>query len=415
MITVNTGYMASPSSCGLGQAVYHRYTKSQPIARRLPAGALGTFTVNCLPDEVLRHLTAWFAARGRELPWRSSADPYRVWVSEIMLQQTRIETVIPYYERFLRELPDVRALAQCGEERLLKLWEGLGYYSRVRNMRRCAQVLCEQYDGTFPAQEQALRDLPGIGPYTAGAIASICFDLPVPAVDGNVLRVLSRLYDDREDVMQTAVRRRAEDLVRRSLERTADLGLRPGDLTQGIMELGETVCLAGGAPACDACPLAAQCLARQRGTQAALPVRVVKTRRRVEMKTVLVMTDSAVMTGSARVLLHRRPETGLLAGLYELPALEGELSEAEILDALRQQEPAAEILRAEKLTGARHLFSHLEWRMTGWRITLTEEALQAFAAHPDCVAAGAEDLAGRYPLPSAFAAFRPYLPGGAKQ
>lgn len=354
-----------------------------------------------LSDEILRALAGWFAENKRDLPWRRTRDPYPVWVSEIMLQQTRIETVLPYYDRFLRTLPGVSDLAACDEEKLLKLWEGLGYYSRVRNMLKCARVVCEEHGGKFPEGEKELKSLPGIGPYTAGAIASICFDRPYPAVDGNVLRVLSRLYDDHADVMQQPVRRRAETLMRSSLERARELSIRTGDITQGIMELGETICLANTVPACSECPLQDECLARERGTAAALPVRVVKTRRRAEERTVLIITDGE------KILLHRRDQKGLLAGLYELPALDGEAGVPQIEEAFRKQK--TEVLSAEKVTDAKHLFSHLEWRMQGWRVRVTPDSLSRLASQENYVAALRDEVKDTYPLPSAFAAFRPYL------
>ena len=216
-------------------------------------------------------LLDWFYKNRRSLPFREDPTPYHVWLSEVMLQQTRVSAVLPYYYRFLEELPDIPALAACGEEKLHKLWEGLGYYSRVRNLQKAAKLVCAQYGGELPADYDALRALPGIGDYTAGAIASISFGLPVPAVDGNVLRVLARLTADREDVLKPAAKKRLSALAAQMVP--AD---RPGAYNQAIMELGETICLPNTAPDCSRCPLNDLCEANRLGCAAELPVRAPK-------------------------------------------------------------------------------------------------------------------------------------------
>ena len=307
-------------------------------------------------------LLAWYRENRRALPWRDAPTPYRVWVSEIMLQQTRIEAVIPYYERFLAELPDVAALAAAPEERLLKLWEGLGYYSRARNLKKAAQRVEAEHGGRLPADAAALRRLPGIGDYTAGAIASIAFGLPEPAVDGNVLRVVMRLTARGDDVLAQKTRRLVTDELRRVYPTGAEAGL----LTEALMELGETLCVPNGEARCGACPLRALCLAGLAGEAARYPVREAKRERRREEKTVFLLRCGG------RWALRRRGESGLLAGMWELPNAPGALGEDE----------AAAWLRAQGLTPlalspcgeARHAFTHVEWQMRGYLADCAEES-----------------------------------------
>ena len=251
-------------------------------------------------------LLNWFYANHRILPFRSDPTPYHVWLSEIMLQQTRVSAALPYYERFLATLPDIPALAACEEEKLHKLWEGLGYYSRVRNLQKAAKIVCEQYGGELPADYDALRALPGIGDYTAGAIASISFGLPVPAVDGNVLRVFSRLYNDDGLITDPKVKRA---FTARVMEHQPPAA--PGDYNQALMELGALVCVPNGAPLCEQCPLAHLCQARAAGTSLSLPRKAAPKARRIEPVTL------AVVRSPAGVLLQQRPEKGLLAGLWQ--------------------------------------------------------------------------------------------------
>lgn len=341
-------------------------------------------------------LLDWFGRCRRVLPFREDPTPYHVWVSEIMLQQTRVAAALPYYQRFVRELPDIPSLAACPEEKLHKLWEGLGYYSRVRNLRRAAQLVCERYGGQLPADYDALLALPGIGAYTAGAIASIGFGLAVPAVDGNVLRVFARLYDDPRPVTAPAVKR--EITARVQAHQPADA---PGDYNQALMELGALVCLPGGVPLCGSCPLAALCRARARGTAASLPAKAPPKARRVQPVTL------AVVSGPRGVLLQRRGPEGLLAGLWQPPLWEGET-----LDAARLGSALAGLgldpgpRPPQALPGAKHIFSHIEWQMSGWLLTVPDQD-----PPPGFVWASGEQLAREYALPGAFRAYRPYLTG----
>lgn len=298
-------------------------------------------------------LLAWFDRNKRILPFRRNKTPYRVWVSEIMLQQTRVSAALPYYERFMAELPDVRALADCEPERLAKLWEGLGYYSRARNLQKAARVIVDEYGGELPADAALLRKLPGIGDYTAGAIASLAFGLPEPAVDGNVLRVWSRLSNDASDVTLPETKRRMTAEVRAAQPKD-----RPGDFNEALMELGALVCIPNGAPLCETCPLRAQCEGYRAGTAPGLPVKPAKKPRRIEDWTLgVVLFEDAV-------LLEKRPETGLLAGLWQPAMFPGTLSAGDVEAQLAAQGTIAHTERT--LKPARHIFSHVEWHMTGY-------------------------------------------------
>ncbi len=343
-----------------------------------------------------RALLNWYDAHRRLLPWRLDAAPYRVWVSEIMLQQTRIEAVLPYFDRFMRQLPTIRDLAACGEDRLLKLWEGLGYYSRARNLQKAARVILEQYGGEMPGDYEALLGLPGIGEYTAGAVASISFGIPVPAVDGNVMRVLARLTANGEDILRPAAKRWFTAAAAAMLPPEA-----PGAFNQALMELGETVCLPNAEPRCGECPLAGACLARERGIARQLPVRAPKKARRVEQRTILVCIDEGT---EPAVLLHRREPAGLLGGLWELPGTEGWLTaeEAEAQARAFGLRTAA----VEPLGEGKHIFSHIEWRMQGYRLTVE----RGTAAGDGWVWATGAQVLGVYALPSAFRAYAARLP-----
>ena len=305
-------------------------------------------------------LLDWYDANKRTLPWRGTKDPYKVWVSEIMLQQTRVAAVLPYYRRWMEQLPTVAALAAVEEERLMKLWQGLGYYSRARNLQKAARVIMEEHGGRFPESREALLKLPGVGDYTAGAVASIAFGQPVPAVDGNVLRVAARVADIREDIMDAKVRARFRALMEDAMSRD-----RPGEYNQALMDLGATVCLPNGAPECGRCPLADLCEARRLGTQEKLPVRSKKARRRVEEMTVYLLLRGG------EVALSKRAQTGLLAGLWEFPHVPGTLGEAEAAAPVEAWGLVPVDWR--KRIVARHIFTHVEWHMTGYLLTVKGE------------------------------------------
>ena len=336
-------------------------------------------------------LLNWFYANQRVLPFRTDPSPYHVWLSEIMLQQTRVSAALPYYERFLATLPDIPALAACEEEKLHKLWEGLGYYSRVRNLQKAARIVCEQYGGQLPADYDALRALPGIGDYTAGAIASISFGIPVPAVDGNVLRVFSRLYNDPSVTTDPAVKKAFTVRVMEHQPPAA-----PGDYNQALMELGALVCVPNGAPLCEKCPLAGLCKARAAGTARELPRKAAPKPRKLEPVTV-VLAESP-----EGFLLQQRPEKGLLAGLWQPVLWEGEaLPAEEILSRLRAMGLDTGSAAPEALPAAKHIFSHIEWHMNGIRLAVPQQTAPA-----GCVWAGREALQNEYTLPGAFKAYK---------
>ena len=296
-------------------------------------------------------LLPWYRENRRALPWRETDDPYRIWVSEIMLQQTRVEAVKGYYARFLQALPDIESLAGCDDEKLHKLWEGLGYYSRVRNLKKAAQVILAQHGGVFPADYEAVRALPGIGDYTAGAVCSIAFSLPTPAVDGNVLRVLSRLRCDAEPIDLPATKKR----VNRELAEVYPADC-PGEFTQALMELGATVCVPNGEPKCEACPCREFCEGQNRWQE--LPVKLPKKAKKQENRTVFILR------WVDRYAIRKRPARGLLAGLWQFPNESGRL-EAE--EAVRWAENRGlHPKNVERSIDRHHIFTHIRWDMRGW-------------------------------------------------
>ena len=316
-------------------------------------------------------LLAWYDLNGRTLPWRSVVTPYRTWVSEIMLQQTRVSAVIPYFERFMAELPDAAALATVPEERLLKLWEGLGYYSRARNLQRAAKIVVSDFGGALPQSYHALLSLPGIGEYTAAAIASINFSEPVAAVDGNLLRVAARVSGCGEDIMDAKVRR----LFRQRLDAAIDAD-RPGAYNQAMMDLGATVCLPNGAPKCEICPARTVCEAYKNGLTEVLPVRAKKKSRRVEERTVLLLFQGG------KVALRKRPDSGLLASLWEFPSILGNLDESGVSLALAQMGLSAESIAPAG--SAKHIFTHIEWDMKGYFADVAGENDDLIWVDADC-------------------------------
>ena len=338
-------------------------------------------------------LLSWYDGNRRVLPWREEPTPYHVWVSEIMLQQTRVEAVKPYYERFMRALPDVDALARAEEDTLLKLWEGLGYYNRVRNLQKAARIVMEKHGGKMPADHDALLALPGIGSYTAGAISSIAFGMPKPAVDGNVLRVLSRIRADERNVSQEKVRRAVEEELEEVMPPE-----RPGDFNQAMMEIGACVCLPNGQPRCEACPLKELCVAHARGQETAYPRKEAKKARRIEEKTVMLIRDSD------RIAIRKRPSKGLLAGMYEFPCLSGYASPEEVIRHLAKN--GFHVLRILPLDEAKHVFTHKEWHMHGFLVRVDElEKGQAGDDSRDWLFIEPGETKERYPIPSAYEAY----------
>ena len=338
-------------------------------------------------------LLQWFNANKRLLPFRQEPSAYHIWVSEIMLQQTRVAAAIPYYNRFIAALPTPADLAVCEPDALRKLWQGLGYYNRVNNMQKAARIVCEQYGGDLPADYDALRSLPGIGDYTAGAICSISFGIPVPAVDGNVLRVFSRLYNDPGVITDPAVKKA---FTARVMEHQPPAA--PGDYNQALMELGALVCVPNGAPLCEQCPLARLCQARAAGTALSLPQKAAPKARKLEDLTV------ALVESPAGFLIQRRPEKGLLAGLWQPLLWEGAAMTAEQLPAALTALGIHGIAEAKPIPKAKHIFSHIEWRMTGYTVTV-----EAQPAPDGCIWATREQLQTEYTLPGAFKAYKKRL------
>lgn len=332
--------------------------------------------------QIAAPLVAWYRENKRELPWRRDKNPYHVWISEIMLQQTRIEAVIEHYYAFMEALPDVASLAAVEEEKLLKLWEGLGYYSRARNLKKAAIKIMDEFGGEFPKTKKELLTLPGIGDYTAGAIASICFNEPVPAVDGNVLRVLARLRADVRNVLLPETKKSAEALITEIIPADA------GDFNEGIMELGETVCLPNGLPLCDKCPLYAYCKAYHEGLTDTLPVRIKTGGRKTEQKTVFLFT-----TPTGKTAIHKRGDKGLLAGLFELPNTEGFLGEAQIKTFAAEQD--LQVKNITFLKDTKHIFTHIEWKLKVYEVLVENTNKTYIWCTPT-------ELHDTYALPTAF-------------
>lgn len=307
-------------------------------------------------------LLDWYGKVFRPFPWRNTTDFYRVLVSEIMLQQTRAETVVPYYERFLLAFPDAASLSNAAPDEVFKLWEGLGYYSRAKNLKKAAESLAKA--GAYPDTVEGIAKLPGVGPYTAGALASVVHNLPCPAVDGNVLRVVARLLNDETDVLSVPARKNAVAYLTPLYEKTP----HRGTLTQALMELGACVCTPKN-PKCGDCPVAAVCAARKAGRQSVLPIRKNKTKKTHEYLTVFVMTNDG------KTALKPRPDSGLLAGLYELPNTPGTLDEQAAAAYLSSNGISGSLTQVKNLT---HIFTHKVWHMTGYYIAAQEKTAGFF-------------------------------------
>lgn len=349
-------------------------------------------------EQISGPLLAWYDRGRRILPWREEPTPYHVWLSEIMLQQTRVEAVKPYYDRFLSELPDVKSLSEAEEQKLLKLWEGLGYYNRVRNLQKAATVIMEQYDGIIPSTFEELCKLPGIGSYTAGAVASIAYGRKVPAVDGNVLRVLTRVLMCGLNILDAKVKKYFEEALLFVMPED-----RPGDFNQAMMELGATVCLPNGAPKCRDCPLGEICRAAKAGKMMDFPCKAQKKARAVEKKTVLILQDDQ------KVAIRKRPEKGLLAGLYEFPWIEGEKSRKSVLAHLKESGFPTPI-KIQKLEDAKHIFTHKEWHMWGYGVWMDQlSSYEEAAKREGLIFVDKKEMEQHYPIPSAYAAYTRYL------
>jgi len=340
--------------------------------------------------EMTGSLMEWYREHRRKLPWREQVSAYYTWVSEIMLQQTRVEAVKPFYARFLKALPTVKDLAEVNEDKLLKLWEGLGYYNRVRNMQKAAIQIMEDHNGQFPHSYEEIRKLKGIGDYTAGAISSIAFGIPKPAVDGNVLRVVSRILNSDADIMKASVRSE----IAAAIEEVIPSGAA-GDFNQALIELGAIVCVPGQVPKCSQCPAEKICCARQEGREQELPVKSKAKARKIEKRTIFLIKDGE------NLAIRKRPGKGLLAGLYEFPNIPGYLNMEET--AAYSKQIGLMPLRIKELPPAKHIFSHIEWHMKGYAILVDE--LEKSCKEEDMLFIAPDEIEKRYPIPSAFEAY----------
>ena len=343
--------------------------------------------------EMRESLVQWYQVNQRVLPWRQSATAYEVWVSEIMLQQTRVEAVKPFYARFLEALPTVEDLANVEEEKLLKLWEGLGYYNRVRNMQIAAKQIMEDYDGVFPSSYDEILKLKGIGTYTAGAIAAFAFHQPKPAVDGNVLRVTARILADDEDIMKVSMKKRMESYIAEVIPPNA-----ASDFNQGLIELGAVICVPNGEPKCTVCPVTQWCEGRKQGLLQQLPVKAKAKARKIEKRTVLIFKDGE------NIALHKRENKGLLAGLYELPNVLNQWSRKEVI--AYSKSIGLTPIQVQKCGDAKHIFSHIEWQMTGYVIRVDELEKSCSESY---IFVHPEEIQAKYPIPAAFEAYAKYL------
>lgn len=338
-----------------------------------------------LMKKMRKPIIEWYQENKRELPWRKEKNPYHIWISEIMLQQTRIEAVKQYYERFLKEIPSIEALAEIEEEKLLKLWEGLGYYNRARNLKKAAQVIQEKYGGKMPKHYKELIELPGIGEYTAGAISSIAYDEKVPAVDGNVLRVVSRVVGSKKDVLENKTKREFTEKLQKIMPKQA------GDFNEGLMELGELICIPNGEPLCKKCPLQEICIAKNKDLTSFIPVRTQKIKRKKEDMTVFLLEYEG------KIAIRKRKEKGLLANMYEFPNINRKLSKKEIQKVLLDWK--LESKQIEKIGTHHHVFSHMEWDMIGYKIQLS-------GTNKEFEWIEKEEILEKYPIPGAFIPFR---------
>jgi A/G-specific adenine glycosylase len=341
--------------------------------------------VSCNIEKFRKDLIDWFIQEQRQLPWRLNKDPYRVWVSEIMLQQTRVDTVIPYYERFMEWFPTLEDFAEADEERYLKAWEGLGYYSRVRNLHSAVKEVKENYGGVVPNTPEEIKKLKGVGPYTAGAILSIAYGVPEPAVDGNVMRVISRILEIYDDIAKPATRKIFETAVRELIDPE-----HTSEFNQALMELGALICVPGK-PACLLCPVREHCQAFDQGIQQELPVKTKAKKTKVVQLSALVITDD-----NGRILIRKRPETGLLAGLWEFPSYEttGDIKELKEMVAKQNQ---VELDHLTPIGHINHVFSHLVWEIDIY--TATVNNLESFKSDTHKVAYIKDEDFQQYALP----------------
>ena len=375
------------------------------------------------------NLLNWYENNARILPWRENTDPYTVWVSEIMLQQTQVETVKSYFIRFMQTFPQIEDFANSSEDIYLKLWEGLGYYSRVRNMHKTAQIIVDQLAGRFPNHYDDLLKLPGIGPYTAAAIASICFNQAWPAIDGNLMRIFSRLNCYPQDIKLNKTKQEAFQFF----EKLIDVN-KPGEFNQALMDLGSNICLAKTEPLCELCPLQGFCLAHQKQMIDQFPKSSIQKKRKSEKYTIFLIHHDQ------KILLRKRSNSGLLANLYEFPNIKSHISQDQAIKVIR--EFGFNPIRIKKLKPTKHIFSHIEWQMIAYEIwtdeflnsnakNILEENVRDFSAqykeikkasfnlnerddayltlNHDCFLSCLEDIKNKWSIPSAFNYYKEHL------
>ncbi|MFC4401497.1 A/G-specific adenine glycosylase [Gracilibacillus xinjiangensis] len=328
-------------------------------------------------------LINWFEEEQRDLPWRKNQDPYRVWVSEIMLQQTKVETVIPYFQRFISNFPTIEALASADEQEVLKSWEGLGYYSRIRNLQSAVKEVVEKYDAKIPEDPDKFGNLKGVGPYTTGAVLSIAYDMPEPAVDGNVMRVLSRILVIQEDIAKAKTRKIFEQAVRQLISHN-----NPSAFNQGLMELGALICTPRN-PSCLLCPVQEHCIAYKKGIEKTLPVKTKKTKQKQKTYFVLVLEDN-----KANYLLEQRPAEGLLAQMWQFPMVETKEVSENLLIPFIKERYHTDCQTIEYLQPIKHVFSHITWELNVLKIKC--DKVKALNHHQRMLSI--EEI-GDYPLP----------------
>ena len=341
-------------------------------------------------ENITLPLLDWYNKAKRNLPWRENQSVYHTWISEIMLQQTRVESVKDYYLRFIEKIPDIETLSKIDEDTLLKLWEGLGYYSRARNLQKAAKIIMEQHNGKFPDTYEEILKLPGIGNYTVGAILSIGYNKPYPAIDGNALRILSRLTECDLDIQENKTQKYFEELL------TPIIPKQAGDFTQAFMDLGATICLPNTEPHCESCPLNKICQAHLNNTTSIYPIKNKKIERKIEKKIVLLFCYKN------EILIHKRPNEGLLANLYEFFQINGEFTQKQIQDKLKQEN--INFKEIYSLGNYTHKFSHIEWHMKGYLIELKKKF-----NHEDYFWCSISDIESKYCIPSAFRPYKKHL------
>lgn len=340
--------------------------------------------------KIVKPLLEWYSIHRRVLPWRIDKNPYHVWVSEIMLQQTRIEAVVEYYKRFMKELPTVEKLANCEEDRLLKLWEGLGYYNRVRNLQKASKIIMNEYHGEFPKKYLEILSLPGIGEYTASAISSICFSLKEATVDGNVLRVYMRINNCYDNIDDNKTRKKVREDLMNIMPQEA------GDFNEAMMELGETICIPNGIPKCEECPLKEFCKAYHYQTFLELPIKQEKKTKKEELYTVLLLMYQNM------IAIQKRKENGLLHNMWQFPNVENHLTKKKLDDYLMKNRIEPTVIK--KSISYTHIFTHKKWNMCSYLIRL-DKKLEL----EDIVWVSLQELNEKYALPTAFQPFKTYL------